>query len=154
MSQFFASGSQNIGVSASASVFPENVQDCFPLGWTGPLESKGLFKSLLEHHSSKASILWRSAFFIVQLSHHTWLLEKIIALIRKDFCWQSSVSAFQYAVLVGHNFSSKEQASFNFIAAVTICSEFGAQKNKVWHCFHCFPIYFHEVVGTDAMLCY
>ena len=31
---------------------------------------------------------------------------------------------------------------FNFMAAVTICSDFGAQKNKVWHCFHCFPIYF------------
>ena len=32
--------------------------------------------------------------------------------------------------------------SFNFMAAITICSDFGAQKNKVWHCFHCFPIYF------------
>ena len=41
---------------------------------------------------------------------------------------------------VGHNFSSKEQASFNFMAAVTICSDFGAPKNKVCHCFHCFPI--------------
>ena len=47
---------------------------------------------------------------------------KIIALIRKDFCWQSNVSAFQYAVLVGHNFSSKEQASFNFMAAVTLAA--------------------------------
>ena len=34
---------------------------------------------------------------------------------------------------------------------ITTCSDFGAQKNKVWHCFHCFPIYFHEVVGPDAM---
>ena len=38
------------------------------------------------------------------------------------------------------------------MAAVTICSDFGAQKNKVWHCFHCFPIYFHEVMGPDAMI--
>ena len=42
--------------------------------------------------------------------------------------------------------------SFNFKAAITICSDFGAPKNKVWHCFHCFPIYLHEVVGPDAMI--
>ena len=50
---------------------PMNTQDWFPLGWTGwsSLLSKGLSKSLLQHHSSKASILLRSAFFIVQLSH-------------------------------------------------------------------------------------
>ena len=42
---------------------------------------------------------------------------------------------------VCHGFSSKEQASFNFMAVVTICSDFGAQENKVCHCFHCFPIY-------------
>ena len=41
-----------------------------------------------------------------------------------DLCWQSNVSAFWYAELVGHNFSSKEQASYNFMAAVTICSDF------------------------------
>ena len=80
MSQFFSSGGQHIGVSASASVFPINIQDWFPLGWTGwiSLQSKGL-KSLLQHHTSKSSILWHSAFFIVQLSHpymttgKTWL---------------------------------------------------------------------------------
>ena len=69
VSQLFPSGGQSIGVSASASVLPMNIQDCFPLGWTGwiSLQSKGL-KSLLQHHSSKASILQCSAFFIVQLS--------------------------------------------------------------------------------------
>ena len=45
-------------------------------------------------------------------------------------------------------FSSKEWASFNFMASVTICSDFGAQKNKVWHYFHCFPIYFPWSDGT------
>ena len=70
MSQFFISGSQSIGVSASVSVLPLNIQAWFPLGWTGwiSLLCKGL-KSLLQHHSSKASILRHSAFFIVQLSH-------------------------------------------------------------------------------------
>ena len=77
MSQHFASGGQSIGVSASASVLPMNIQDWFPLGFTGLifLQCKGLFKSLLQHHSSKASTLWCSVFFMVQLSH-TWVLEK------------------------------------------------------------------------------
>ena len=71
MSQFFASGDQRIGVSASASVLPVTIQDWFPLEWTGwiSLLSKGLFKSLLQHHPSKPSILQHSAFFIIQLSH-------------------------------------------------------------------------------------
>ena len=70
MSQFFTSSGQSIGVSASAE-YSVNIQDWFPLQLTGwiSLQSKGLFKSLLQHRSSKASILWHSAFFIVQLSH-------------------------------------------------------------------------------------
>ena len=69
MSQLFASGGQTIVVSASTSVLPMNTQDWSPLGWTGwtSLQSKGFSKSLLQHHSSKASILRCSAFFIVQL---------------------------------------------------------------------------------------
>ena len=51
---------------------------------------------------------------------------------------------------VCHIFSSKEQASFNFMAAVTICSDFGAQENKVCHCFHCFPIYLLWSDGTGC----
>ena len=81
MSQFFASGGQSIGVSASASVLPMNIQDWFPLVWTGwiSLQSKGL---LFQHHSSKASILRRSAFFIVQCSHPYMTTGKTIALTR------------------------------------------------------------------------
>ena len=76
MSQFFTSGGQIIGVSASASVLPMNIQEWFPLGWTGwiSLQSKGLLKSLLQHHSSIASILWCSAFFMVQKGRITSLL--------------------------------------------------------------------------------
>ena len=86
MSQLFTSGGQSIGVSASASVLPMNIQDWFPLGWTGwiALQSKGL-SSLLQHHSSKASILRRSAFFIVQLSHPYMTTGKTIALTRWTF---------------------------------------------------------------------
>ena len=48
-------------------------------------------------------------------------------------------------------FSSKEQMSFNFMVAVTTCSDFGSQEKKASHCFHCFPIC-HEVMGPDAMI--
>ena len=40
----------------------------------------------------------------------------------------------------------------NFMAAITIYSDFGIEKNKVWHCFHCFPIYFPWLMGPDAMI--
>ena len=99
MSQFFASGGQSIGVSASASVLRMHIQDWFPLGWTGwiSLESKGLFKSLLQHHSSKASILWCSAFFIAQLSHPYMTTGKTITLTRWTFAGKV-MSVFEYAV--------------------------------------------------------
>ena len=86
ISQFFASGGQSIGASASASVLPVNVQDWFPLGWTGwiLLLSKGL-KSLLQHHISKATVLQRSAFFMVQLSHPCVTTGKTIDLTRQTF---------------------------------------------------------------------
>ena len=47
-----------------------------------------------------------------------------------DLCCQSNVSAFEYAIEVGHNFPSEEQASFNVTAAITICSDFGAPEIK------------------------
>ena len=86
MNQFFPSGGQCIGVSASASVLPMNIQDWFPLGLTGwiSLPSKTL-KSLPQHHSSKASTLLRSAFFILQLSHPYVTTGKTIAFTRWTF---------------------------------------------------------------------
>ena len=85
MSQLFASGGQSIGVSASASVLPMNTQD-WSLGWTGWISFKvqGTLKSL-QHHSSKASILQHSAFFIVQLSHPYMTTGKTISLTRQTF---------------------------------------------------------------------
>ena len=95
MSGLFTSGGQNIGVSASASVLPMSTQDYSPLGWTGwiSLQSKGL-SSLLQHHSSKASILWCSAFFMDQLSHPYMTTGKTIALTRQTFVDKNDVSAF------------------------------------------------------------
>ena len=70
MSQLFASGGQRIGVSASTSVLPMNTNEhprlvSFRMDWSDLLAVQGTLKILLQHHSSKASILRRSAFFIV-----------------------------------------------------------------------------------------
>ena len=66
----FASGGQSIGASASSSVFPMSIQELisFRVDWFD-LAVQGALKSLLQHHSLKASILWHSAFFILQPSH-------------------------------------------------------------------------------------
>ena len=86
MRKLFTWGGQSTGVSALASFLPKKFQGWSPSDWTGwiSLQSKGL-SSLLQHHSSKASILWHSAFFTVQLSHPYLTTGKTIALIRWTF---------------------------------------------------------------------
>ena len=81
MSQFFTSRGQRIGISASTSVLPVNIQDSFPLGWSDFMA----LKSLLRHHSLKASILWHSAFFMVQLSQPYVTTGKTAAWTRRTF---------------------------------------------------------------------
>ena len=124
MSQFWASGGQSFSISASneySGLISFRI-DLFDL-----LAVQGTLKSLLQYHSSKASILRHSAFFTVQLTsiHDHW---KNHSLDSMDLCRQSNVSAFLYTLQVCHNFSSKNQASFNFMAAVTTCSDFWAPK--------------------------
>ena len=86
LSQFFASGGQSIGVSASASVLTMNIQDWFPMmDWLDLLAVQGTLKSLLQHHSSKASILWWSTFYMVQFSHPCMTTGKTIAVTRWTF---------------------------------------------------------------------
>ena len=86
MSQLFTSGGWSTGASASASVLAVEIQGWLPLGLTSliSLLSKELL-SLFQHHSLKASILWRSAYFIVQLSHPCMTTGKTIALTRWTF---------------------------------------------------------------------
>ena len=106
LSHFFASGGQRIGDSASTSVLPMSVQDWFPLGLTGwiSLQSKGLSR-VLQHHSLKVSILQRSAFFVVQLSHSYITTGKTIALIYRPLlaewclCFLNMLSRFVIAFL-------------------------------------------------------
>ena len=96
--------------SFSLNISPSNEYSgliSFRMDWFDLLAVQGTFKSLLQHHSSKASILPHSAFFIVRLSHPNMTTGKTIALTRQTFVGQV-MSAFQYAVYVGHNFPSKE----------------------------------------------
>ena len=79
MSQFFSLGGQSIGALASAPVLPMNIQT-FRIDWFDLLAVQGTLKSLLQHHSSKALILWCSTFFMVQLSHPYINTGKTIAL--------------------------------------------------------------------------
>ena len=138
MSQLFASGGQSIETSASTSVLQMNIQDWFPLECTGLIScSPRNSQESLQHHSSKASILQHSAFFMLQLSYPCMTTGKMIALTRWTFVGKVMSVFFK----VFHSFLSKEQVSFNFMAAVTICTDFGAQENKVVTVSTVSPIY-------------
>ena len=93
--QFFASGGQSIGVLASASVLPMNIQDWSPLGWTGwiSLQSKGLSR-VFSNTTIQMHQFFGAQPFLLSISHiHTWLLEKP-SFDYMDLCRQSDVSAF------------------------------------------------------------
>ena len=87
MSWLFIPGGHSIGASASASVFPMNIQGWFPLGLTDfdLFAVQGTLKSLLQHHTWKVSVLQCSAFFMVQLSHPHMTTGKTIVLTTQTF---------------------------------------------------------------------
>uniref|UniRef100_A0AC11DEZ6 Uncharacterized protein n=1 Tax=Ovis aries TaxID=9940 RepID=A0AC11DEZ6_SHEEP len=122
------------------------------MNWLDFLVVQGTFKSLLQHHSSKASILQCSSFFIVQLSYPYMTPGKTIALTRQTFVGKVMSLLLNMLSRLVIAFLPKSKCIFNFMAAVTICSDFGAPQNKVSHCFHCFPTICHEVKGLDAMI--
>ena len=151
MSELFVWGGQSIGVSASASVLPMNAQDWSPSGWTGwiSFQSKGLSTVFSN------TTVQKHQFFGAQLSSqsnshiHTWHW-KNNSLTRWTFVGKVMSLLFNMIsrlviTFLPYSFARK---SFDFMAAVTICSEFGAQENKVWPCFHCLPIYFPWGDGT------
>ena len=105
------------------------------------LAVQGTLKSLLQHHSSKASVLRCSAFFTVQLSHPYMTTGKSKALTRQNFVGKVMSLLFNTLSRLVIAFLPRSKCLFNFMAVVTICSDFGAPQNKVSHCFHCFPIY-------------
>ena len=139
MSQFFPSGGQSIGISASKSVLPVNIWDWFSLRWTGwiSLQSKGLSRVFLSTSVQKHQFFTTQHSLWSNRHIHTWLLKKP-CFDYVHLCWPSNVSAvlsrFVRAFL-------PRRERLNFMAAATIGSDCGAQENKVSHCFHCFPIY-------------
>ena len=112
------------------------------------LAAQGTLKSLPQYHNSKASVLQCSAFFMVQLSHLHMTTGKIIALTIRTFV--NKVMSLLFNTLSRFFTASKEQASFNFMAIVTICRDFGVQGNKILHVF--FPSICHEVMGPDVII--
>ena len=112
----------------------------FRIYWFDLLAVQGTLKSRLQHHSLKASILQRSAFFMVQLSHPYMTTGKTIALTLWTFVNKvmslllNMLSRFVIAFL-------PRSRCLYFKAAVTIHSDSVAQENKICHCFHFFPNY-------------
>ena len=129
--------------SFSFSISPSNEYSgliSFRIDWLDLPAVQGTLKSLLQYRSSKVSILWHSAFFIVQLSHPYMTTGKTIALTIRIFAGKVMSLLLNMLSRLVIAFLPRSK-NLNFMAAVIICSDFGVQKNKVFHCFHCFPIY-------------
>ena len=128
--------------SFSFSLSPSNEHpglNSFRMNWLDLLAVQGTLKSLLQHHSSKASILQCSAFLTAQLSHPYMTTGKTIALARRTFVGKVMSLLFNMVPRLVIDFFSNEQASLNFMAAVTICCDFGAPKNSL----SLFPLFPH-----------
>ena len=113
----------------------------FRVDWFDLFAVQETLKSPLQHHSPKASILQRSAFFLVQLSHLYMTTGKSIALTTQTFA--DKVMPLLFNMLSGFviAFFPRNKLSFNFMVAVTVHSDFGAQENKICHYFHFSPTY-------------
>ena len=105
-----------------------SVRISFRMDWLDLLAVQGTLKSLLQHHSSKASIIWHSAFFIVQLWHPYITTGKTIALTRQTFVGKVVSLLFSMLSRSTITFLPRSKHLFNFMAAVTICSDFGAPQ--------------------------
>ena len=149
MSQFLASGSQIIGASASASVLPMNIQEWFPLGFPlcCPRDSQESFPTSQPQNIN--SYVLRFLYGTILISMHDYW-KKAIILTRQTIVVKAIVLLFNMLSSFVIVFSSKEQASFNFMAAVNMCSDFRTPQNKICHCFHCFPIYLSWSDGASC----
>ena len=102
----------------------------FMMDWLDLLAIQETLKSLLQHHSSNASIFRCSAFFTVQLSHSYMTTGKTIALTRRTLVGKVMSLLFNMLSRLVITFLPRSK-HLNFMDAITICSDFGAQKNKV-----------------------
>ena len=112
----------------------------FRMGWLDFLAVQGTLKSLLQHHSSKASILWCSAFFTVQLSHPYMTTGKTIALTRRTFV--GKVMSLLLNMLSRLIITFLPRSKHLLISWLQSPSAVMLEPKKiVCHCFYCFPIY-------------
>ena len=150
-SWLFASGRQSTGASPSVSSLPMSIQGWFPLGLAGliSLPSKE-FLSLLQYHSSKASLLRCSVFFMVQLSHLYMTTRKTIALIIQIFI--SKVRSLLFNMLSRFVIAFLPRRKCLLISWQQSPSAVILEppQNKVCHCFHFFPIYLPWSDGTGC----
>ena len=140
MSQLFASGSQSIGASALASVFPMDIQGWLPWGLVGfiSLLSKGLSRVF------SSTTVWKHQFFSTQPSgptlisiHDYWKNHNFNYM---DFCPQSDVTDFNMLSRSVIAFLPRSKLSVNFVTAVTVYKDFVAQEKKN---LSLFPLFFH-----------
>ena len=154
MSRLFASGGPSIEALDSASVLPMNIQGWFTLGLTCliSLQSRGLSRvfSLLQHHSSEVSVLQCSAFFMVQLSHPYKATGKTIALTRWTFVGIVMSLLFNMLSMFVIAFLPRNKCLLISWLQSPSAVIFGAQENKVCHCFHGFPTYLPWSDGTGC----
>ena len=151
MSQSFPSGGQSIGVSASESVLPMNIQDWSPLGWTGwiSLLSEGRSRVFSNSTVQKHQFFSAQPFFGPTLTsiHDTG---KTAALTMWTFVGKVMSPLFNMLSRWVTGSLLSLEASLYFMAAATLRSDFVAQETEVAHCFRCFPIFFPWSDGTGC----
>ena len=152
MSQLFASGGQSIGASASASVLPMNRLIFFRIDWSDLLEAQGTLKSLLQHHSLKASILQHSVFFMLQLSHPYMTTGKTTALTRWTFV--GNVMALVFNELSRFVIAFLPRSKHHLISWLQSPSTVILEPKKIKSITvsTVSPSFCHEVMGPDAMI--
>ena len=140
--------------SFSFSISPSNEHPgriFFRMDQLDLLAVQGTLKSLLQQHSSKATILRHSSFFTVQLSHPYMTTGKTIALTRWTFFGKVMSLLFNMLCRLVITFPPRSNC-LNFMAAITICSDFGAPKVKSDTVSTVSPPISHEVMGPDAII--
>ena len=150
MSQFFASEGQSIGASASASVLPMEYSELisFRIDWFDLLTVQGTLKSLLQH-SSKASILLHSAFFVVHLSHPYMTTGKTIALTRWTFV--GKVMFLLFNMLSRFVIAFLPRSKHLLISRLQSPSAVILEPKKIKSLI-VYPSFCHEVMGLVAMI--
>ena len=134
--------------SFSFSIIPSkeySVLISFRIDWFDLLAIQGTLKSILQHHSSNASILQHSAFFMVQLSHSYMITGKTIVLTRWTFVGEVISLLFNMLPRFVITFLPRSKSLLISWLPTTIRSDFGAPQNKICHCFHFFPIYLPQL---------